>query len=180
VLFLAAMGKVRKDKLPGLLKLMRYGRESHRTKQAVSIVPTLIGIAIARMTPIVERAVQKLRKSPLTGSFQETMASLTVQLTPEMVAELQTVMPSDEARKAEVDAVVAGAWQRVRDAGLYVDNREGIVSEPTAVTRAVARGHVDALRRRCLKILDRVMPGGSNVERLNHRSLAGGDHKSVP
>ena len=150
--WLAGLGRVPESHLPELLKSLRSGRASHSSKQAISMVAWLIGDVLGKARPALRQVVrtvasQRVDAEPArVAGYREFVADAMRDLGPAAVALVDRHVGDWSRVEAQVNAVAAGSLQRVRDRALYVDFRDGKLSEPRSIRPQQARALVGELR----------------------------------
>lgn len=167
ILCLAGMGAVEQGKVPQLLKALRYGPASHSTKQALGAVAHLIGDVVRRVLPILKQQTKTSLKAHGPPTTRDEFVSLVASLfTPGVLARVRKQAVNWPDFERQIDAVQNGEWQRIRDAGLYVDFERSVFREPRAIGRRLGRAQIATLAA-VLAMLRQLMP----ITRLSKEGL---------
>ena len=146
ILALGGLGQVRPERVNNLLRALRYGPKSHTTKHVLSAVAGFVGTLTRRIRPRLTKRVKKaLSVETPPQSFAEFMSRVVTVLTPEVLQSLNKEMGYWSEFSSEMQEISAGSWQRIRDAGLYVDYVHGQLREPKTISRDIAKKHLAGL-----------------------------------
>jgi AbiV family abortive infection protein len=128
---LAGFGKVPRSHLPTLLKNLRTGKESHRSKQAVSQVGWLAGKAHRELGQLLQKVVAGTRNSPPDNDELARFAAAHLsQLIPSVLNIVEQTVGDWQRLNHDVELIADGSLQRIRDQGLYVDFKDDHVHTP--------------------------------------------------
>jgi len=112
----------------------------------MSAIAGLIGRLERKLSPVLRKSISPmLNRVPKARSLGEFFEVLTSALTPQVLAELSREMGDWSGFDSEVQEIMSGSWQRIRDSGLYVDVLGSEIHEPIQLSRQVAAKHIRAL-----------------------------------
>jgi len=162
LLALAAFGRVREDKIPEMLRVLRFGPKAHATKHALSLPLATIGGVLPLVRTLMGRFARKMKGRPLPARFEMFAEALAKELAADSRI-LEQLLPKWTAMEGAIASVAEGEWQLDRDAGLYVDLKDGKLVTPSRITARVARAHLSRLTD-TLFGLDLLIPAKSWTE----------------
>jgi len=166
ILALAGMGKFKPEKLPNVLKALRYGAKSHALKQGLSMIARLIADVMIDARATFTRLTKSIDMQKAPETFPAFLQYAVSAIGPELVAMIELKAGNWRKVQAETQEIIDGSWQRIRDAGLYADFDGDRVQEPSRISKRKAAHFIEMLAR-ILRGLRPLMP----VTRMSDQAL---------
>lgn len=131
-LALYRLGVVSYQRLVSFLRLFRGGRGSHIDKQTLATIFLLIDSIVEDLRPVLEIIVSQMPPEPQDNAQIDLSAAMR-----KFGPTIKDLVEKNLEKKGELGKQVSdtstGAWQNLRDQGLFVDWKQDRLSEPRGV-----------------------------------------------